>query len=312
MQAQEKRREFNVKMLPRLFAAAAVAAVLAGCATTSRPSHETLIAHRGESVDAPENTLPAYRLAVERGFGFECDLYLSKDGRVFTFHDSSLTRTTGGQNTNRCSDVSWADTVSKLDVGSWGRWKGSVFAGTPPALLEDVLALARDGRRIYLEVKSGPEIVPVLKAILSSQNRATPRNVLFISFNRSVCSAIKDVMPEYTVYLLVSPKKGTAPQALAEEARAVRADGVDVRFDPDEMDADFVAAVKSEGLSFHVWTLDELPLVLRAFAVGADTVTTNRAKQMYDEYCALYAPEPEARDEFSDRVQDGAAFPVFR
>ena len=100
--------------------------------------------------------------------------------------------------------------------------------------------------------------------------------------------------------------------ALAEEARAVRADGVDVRFDPDEMDADFVAAVKSEGLSFHVWTLDELPLVLRAFAVGADTVTTNRAKQMYDEYCALYAPEPEARDEFSDRVQDGAAFPVSR
>jgi hypothetical protein len=61
-----------------------------------------------------------------------------------------------------------------------------------------------------------------------------------------------------------------------------------------------------------VWTLDELPLVLRAFAVGADTVTTNCAKQMYDEYCALYAPQAEERDEFSDRIQDGAAFPVFR
>ena len=59
-------------------------AALAGCATAKRPGYDTLIAHRGESKDAPENTLPAYKLAVERGFGFECDLYLSKDGRLFT------------------------------------------------------------------------------------------------------------------------------------------------------------------------------------------------------------------------------------
>ena len=292
-------------------AAAALAAVFAGCATVSRPAYDTLIAHRGESVDAPENTLPAYRLAVERGFGFECDLYLSKDGRVFTFHDSNLARTTDGQNTNRCSDVSWADTVSKLDVGSWGKWKGSEFAGTPPALLEDVLALARDGRRIYLEVKSGPEIAPVLKSIISVQNVATPRNVLFISFSKDVCRAIKDVMPEYTVYLLSSLKKESTPQSLVQAAREARADGVDVWFDPNVVNEEFVAAVKAEGLSFHVWTLDELTLVLRAFAVGADTVTTNCAKQMYDEYCALYAPQAEERDEFSDRIQDGAAFPVF-
>ena len=67
--------------------AAIAAAVAAGCCTVGRPGYGTLIAHRGESVDAPENTLPAYRTAVERGFGFECDIYLSKDGRVFTFHD---------------------------------------------------------------------------------------------------------------------------------------------------------------------------------------------------------------------------------
>ena len=95
-------------------------AALAGCATVSKPGYDTLIAHRGESKDAPENTLPAYKLAVERGFGFECDLYLSKDGRVFTFHDPNLTRTTGGANTSKCSEASWEETLSKLDVGSWG------------------------------------------------------------------------------------------------------------------------------------------------------------------------------------------------
>ena len=81
--------------------------------------YDTLIAHRGESADAPENTLPAYKTAVERGFGFECDVYLSKDGRVFTFHDRDLKRTTGGANTNKCADVTW-DEVSRLDVGGWG------------------------------------------------------------------------------------------------------------------------------------------------------------------------------------------------
>ncbi|MBR1920822.1 MAG: hypothetical protein IJ829_02320, partial [Kiritimatiellae bacterium] len=188
-------------------ALAAALLAFAGCATALRPSPETLIAHRGESKDAPENTLPAYRLAVERGFGFECDLYLSTDGRVFTFHDRTLARTTGGANTNRCDEVSWADTLSKLDVGSWGKWAESSYKGTRPALLEDVLALARDGRRIYLEVKTGPEIVPAIKASLAAQSRATPANVLFISFDRRTCAALKGLLPDYEVYWLTTARR---------------------------------------------------------------------------------------------------------
>lgn len=295
----------------------AAIAAFAGCATVKKPAYDTLIAHRGESKDAPENTMSAYKLAVERGFGFECDLYLSKDGRVFTFHDSNLTRTTGGANTNECSESSWEETLSKLDVGSWGKWKGSKFAGTPPALLEDVLALAKDGRRIYLEIKAGPEIVPVIKAIISSQSNATPDNVLFICFNQVVCKAVKDVLPEYTVYWLVGAKRRegesvrpiTIDEVLAG-AREAAADGVDMQFNPDIVDEAFVAAVKKEGLSFHVWTVDDLPRALRAFSVGADTVTTNCAKDLMDEYAMLFAPEPDGRDEFSDRIIDGAAFPM--
>ena len=306
----------NARDIAIMFAAAAA---LAGCATTSKPAHDTLIAHRGESLDAPENTMPAYRLAVDRGFGFECDLYLSKDGRVFTFHDSNLARTTGGANKSPCAEVSWAETLSGLDVGNWGKWQGSEFAGTRPALLEEVLELARDGRRIYLEIKAGPEIVPVVKAILSAQGRATPDNVLFICFKKDVCAALKDVLPDYTVYWLVGSHtgKGEDRRALSAEevvagAREARADGVDMHFDQNVVTEEFVAAVKGEGLSFHVWTVDELPLVMRAFAVGADTVTTNCAKQMYDEYCMLFAQEEAHSSEFDDRLPDAAAFPVMR
>ena len=102
-------------------------------AAQSTIGYDTLIAHRGESADAPENTLPAYKMAVDRGFGFECDVYLSKDGRVFTFHDRDLKRTTAGANTNKCADVTW-DEISRLNVGGWGKWKGSKYSPTRPAL----------------------------------------------------------------------------------------------------------------------------------------------------------------------------------
>ena len=108
------------------------AALFGFAAFAAMPSYDTLIAHRGESVDAPENSLPAYQTAVERGFGFGCDVYLSKDGRVFTFHDRDLKRTTGGENTNKCADVTCAE-LEAVDVGNWGKWMDSRFKGTRPA-----------------------------------------------------------------------------------------------------------------------------------------------------------------------------------
>jgi glycerophosphoryl diester phosphodiesterase len=183
----------------KLIAALATIAVLPSFA--AEVGYSTLISHRGESHDAPENTLPAFKMAVERGFGFECDVYLSKDKKVFTFHDRNLKRTTGGANCKACSDVTWEE-ISKLDVGGWGKWKGSKYVGTRPALLEEVLDLARDGRQIYVEIKTGPEIVPYIKEVFAKQNRATPKNTLFISFNAESCKEVKKLMPEYKVYYM--------------------------------------------------------------------------------------------------------------
>lgn len=82
---------------------AVFASALSCCA--AEPAFDTLISHRGESHDAPENTLPAFKLAVDRGFGFECDVYLSADKKLFTFHDHTLTRTTGGKHTEKCTEA---------------------------------------------------------------------------------------------------------------------------------------------------------------------------------------------------------------
>lgn len=281
-----KRQTKGLTMVAKITMLAAGMAAFSAFA--AEPSQSTLICHRGESVDAPENTLPACRMAVERGFGFECDIYLSKDGRCFTFHDRNLTRTTDGANTNRCCDVTW-DELSRLDVGRWGKWKGSRFEGTRPALLEEILELARDGRRIYVEIKTGPEIVPHVKRVFDAQKRANPDNTLFICFNSGTCAELDRLMPEYRVYLLSPARKKVGGKRVpvtsgevVESVKACGADGVDMQFDPTIHTKDFIDEVKAAGLEFHVWTVDDPLKTMLAFCRGVDTVTTNCAKMQLD------------------------------
>ena len=266
---------------------ACAAAILAGCATTAVPDYDTLIAHRGESKDAPENTLPAYQMAVDRGFGFECDVYLSSDNRVFSFHDSNLKRTTGVD--MPCRKASWEKTVSKIDAG---KWKGDEWKGTRPALLEEILTLARDGRQIYIEVKGNDaDVVPYIKDVLAKQTQATPRNVLFIAFGKYTCQELKKYMPEYRVYWLVGAKHGrNGPAIPAAEVidtlKELGVDGVDQRFEPDVVTADYIAEIRAAGFEYHSWTIDALDTACLAFSRGAQTVTTNCAKKLLDEYRA--------------------------
>ena len=271
---------------------ATVSCVLAATlAVGNELAYDILISHRGESVDAPENTLPAYKTAVERNFGFECDIYLSADKRVFTFHDRTLTRTSNGANTNRCNDATWSE-ISKLDVGNWGKWQGSKFAGTRPALLEEVLELTRDGRWLYIDVKSkSAEIVPYVKAIFEKQNKANPKNTLFLCGSVECGKAFKKLMPEYKVLSCLNCckgwKKDAPPEPVANiiaTTKEMGADGVDLRFIREVTTADYMKAIKDAGFELHVWTVDELDDAVLAFKRGAQTVTTNCAKKLLDGY----------------------------
>ena len=262
-------------------------------ASSAQIGYDTLIAHRGESYDAPENTLPAYQMAVERGFGFECDIYLSADGQLFTFHDTTLTRTTAGAHNEKCWEASWQDTVSKVNVGGWGKWKGSKFDPTRPAKFEEVLELARDGRYIYVEVKGGnPKWVAPIKAAIDAQKKATPKNVLFITFSDAVAKELRRQLPEYKTYLLLSARRRNADgkagdfftaDYVIERLKATGVNGLDIQFNAEAHDVAFVKRIHDAGFSCHFWTVDQLGRARQAFAAGGDTLTTNRAKDIYDQ-----------------------------
>lgn len=248
--------------------------------------HTRLIPHKGESGDAPENTMPAFRLAVERGFGFECDVALSKDGRVFIFHDRDFTRATGGACTNTPAELTW-DEISQLDVSAYAQFKSSRFSPQHPPLLEEALALARDGRYIYVDTGT-PEIVPYVKAIFAAQGTATPANTLFISSDRETCRAYKRELPGFKVFWITTSRHwetpGFPPITADEMLAAIRetgADGVDCHYDPATVTAEAIHAVHAAGYGFHVWTIDDPAAAKEALQRGADSITTNYGERLF-------------------------------
>ena len=233
------------------------------------------ISHRGESMDAPENTMAAFRLSRERGvFGFECDIYMTADNEIVCLHDSTAKRT-GGLDV-KPSQATLAE-LQALDAGSW---KGPQFKGERMPTLDEALALARDGFEIYVEIKCGTEILPRLAEVIAAEPKATPERVLFICFSADVVTAVRRQLPAYRTYWLTGtgPKKDGAPgptaTAIIEQAKACRASGVDAQ-DSSDITPEFVKAVRSAGLSFHIWTVNNAPRARALAAMGVETVTTD-------------------------------------
>lgn len=147
-------------------------ACLAGCATTGSVMIEpkdnvAVIAHRGASAYAPENTLAAFELAAEMGADwFELDCSLTKDGAVIVSHDDTVDRCTNG--TGAISEMALAE-LKTLDAGSKFDPK---FAGERLPALAEALELAKARIGVYVEIKSMADDGPVMAHLrAASQGR---------------------------------------------------------------------------------------------------------------------------------------------
>ena len=120
-------------------------------------------AHRGDSSDAPENTVPAILSAVKKGaHQIEIDVQLSKDGKLVIMHDGTVDRTTDGS--GKVADMDMKE-LRTLDAGGWF---DSKFNGTQIPTLEEALELIPHNILCNVHVKGGPETtVPVAEVIAS-------------------------------------------------------------------------------------------------------------------------------------------------
>ena len=149
-----------------------------------------IIAHRGASRSAPENTLPAFRLAWRQGAdAAELDVRLSRDGRIVVMHDATAHRA-GGLDRKVCSL-----TLAELRALDFGRWKGAKWAGTRIPTLDEVVRTVPAGKRLLIEIKCGAEIIPELRKVLDESGNALAEFILQ-SFSLPTMEVVKRKFPD--------------------------------------------------------------------------------------------------------------------
>lgn len=262
------------KLIAMLFLAATG---IGSTASQSEPARPLIVAHRGASFDAPENTMAAFRLAWEQNAdAIEGDFYLTADGKVVTLHDATFKRTAGVD--RKPSDMTLQE-IRALDVGSW---KDSRFAGERAPTIDEVLAIVPAGKLFLIEIKCGPEILPALKASIDASGISASQ-LRIISFKAPVIAEAKKLMPAIKAYWLTGfkkeeghPHKTPTLETILKTLQETRADGLDVNADLDVIDDAFVSAIRAKGHELHFWTVDQPDVAKRLIDLGADSITTNR------------------------------------
>lgn len=236
-----------------------------------------IIAHRGASFDAPENTLAAMKLAWEQNAdAVELDLWLSSDGKLIVFHDSDTKRFE--KTARKVSGLTLAE-ARAIDVGTW---KSAAFAGEKIPTLESILATIPPGKRAVLEIKCGPEIAPEFARVLKA-SRVPAKQLAVISFNFDSLKASKEALPDIEHYFLSDYKKnaqtGKTPELgpMLERCKAAKFEGLDLQYSW-PIDKSFVSQVKAAGMKLVVWTVDDPAVAKRMRDAGVDGITTNKPK----------------------------------
>lgn len=231
----------------------------------SRPERPLVIAHRGASGTRPENTLPAYALAVEQGADMiEIDLHTTRDGAVVVTHDERLSGL-GGR--GEIADASLAQ-VAALDAGG----------GERVPTLEEVLDRFGDRIAFNLELKRGtrgPYPGMEGRALAQVERRGLLGTTLFSSFYDPVLAALRAASPAARLALLVSRR---FPHGWRERARGVGAEAVN----PERplVDREWVEAAHGEGLAVYVFTVDDPDDMRRLLEMGVDGIFTNHPDRM--------------------------------
>ena len=224
-----------------------------------------IIAHRGASFDAPENTVAAVKLAWEQGAdAIETDIHLSKDNRIMCIHDANTKRTTGAD--YNVKDTG-SETLRSLDAGSF---KDPGFKGEKIPFLEEIIAAVPKEKGLVIEIKCGREVLPILKKVLDRTGRN--KNISIISFDFSVITEAKSIFPGIPCYWLCS--NADLYKKNINLAVAAGLDGVSLSYGiiSDEVSMQ----LKKLNLKLYTWTVDDADEAKRLVSLGIKGITTNR------------------------------------
>jgi glycerophosphoryl diester phosphodiesterase len=227
------------------------------------------IAHRGAGKLAPENTLAAFRVGAGHGYrAFECDVKLSADGVPFLLHDSTLQRTTSGQ--DLAGARPWS-ALARLDAGSW---HSRAYAGEPLPSFDAIARYClRNGYALNVEIKPSPGVERETgKVVAEAADRLWAGQTvppLLTSFEPASLEGARDGAPALPRGLLVD----TLRDAWLTEATALGC--VAVVTNHRLMDTAVIAQIHAAGMRALVYTVNDAAEARRLLAIGIDGIITD-------------------------------------
>jgi len=224
-----------------------------------------IIAHRGASGHAPENTFAAFERALQLGAGFiETDLQLTRDARFVAIHDSHLERTTNGQGTVR------DHTLAQLRELDAGMWFDRQFMDQRIPTLDEILEFAREQDVVfYLEIKydSAWGMHHALVGALGKPENAA--RTIVISFDPATLAAVRKLEPAIMIGLLVEDATADPVKAALDVGARQLCPKADL------VTQELVERAHRADLHVVAWTINDAEKMRAAMDAGVDGIMTD-------------------------------------
>ncbi len=240
-----------------------------------------LFAHRGASGEAPENTMVAFRRAVDVGVSYaEFDVHATRDGQVVVIHDETLERTTNGK--GKLQEYTLAE-LQQLDAGYWFSADGSRqfpfrAAGVRISTLAEVLRGFPE-LRFTVEIKqTEPPIEELVIAVVRDCGRA--EDVILASEHDRVITRVRDLAPSIATSFAAGEVADFIQRVSTDQLAEYHPAGLALQIPPEFHDvslvtAETVAAAHALGLEVHVWTINEPQEMERLLDLGVDGIMSD-------------------------------------
>ncbi len=254
-----------------------------------------IIAHRGASAVAPENTLAAFRRALSDGVeGVECDVRLAGDNVPVVFHDPTLKRTA-------FEDVRVADLSSRelgqVDVGTWFNLKHQRYARqvyqneTVPTLWQFFELMRGSDKSIYVEMKceigEARRFARAVTDLLCDKEMLS--RVVFKSFDHESLCELKKLLPAVRVAALYRPhplRVMHPGRRMVRPALQMNAEALSLHYSLATSRA--VRKARLAGLKTVIWTADHPAWIKRAARIGIDAIITNNPARLLAKRAEIY------------------------
>lgn len=236
-----------------------------------------IVAHRGESFDAPENTLASINMAWQRGdTAVEIDIQLTKDKQIVVIHDHNTKRVSGVSKKIKKSLLS---DLKQLDIGSF---KSIKYKNERIPTLDEVLQTIPENGKLVIEIKSDTNILEPLKALLA-KSPLKKEQIEVIAFDYKVISAAKQQMPHYLMLWLLDLDYFWPSwicfkniDKIIKKVQKSQLDGVDI-WAGKVANKSFITALKNKNMLVYTWTVNDAKQAKTLIHNGINAITTDRA-----------------------------------